>query len=150
MSRSSRNVLVIVAAIAVAAAAFLLLRPDDDEPAPSPTPATTSPVTATQPAATTPRPTATTDNKPQVFVIRTKAGAPVGEPASVDVEKGDTVRIDVTSDVDEEVHVHGYDISKAVAAGRRARLRFPATIDGRFEIEFHESGEKIGELTVNP
>lgn len=150
MSRTSRNVFVIVVAVAVAAAAFLLLRPDDDEPTPAQTPTTTAPVTTPAPTAATPAPTATTDNTPKVFLIRTKGGAPVGEVSSVEAKKGDTVRIDVTSNVDEKVHVHGYDIEKAVAAGRRARLRFPATIDGRFEIEFHESGEKIGELTVNP
>ena len=56
----------------------------------------------------------------------------------------------MTSDIAEEVHVHGYDREAAIPAGGRAKLRFPATIDGRFEIELHGSGQQIAELTVNP
>ncbi len=153
MSPAARNVLLVVAALVVAGAGFVLLRPDDDEQAAVRSTTAPAPVTTAAPAPTTtstaPKTTATT-NTPQIDVIRTVNGAPLGGPAEVKVKKGETVRIDVTSNVDDEVHVHGYDIEATAAAGRRARLRFPATIEGRFEIEFHGSGETIGELTVNP
>ena len=70
------------------------------------------------------------------------------ERASVD--EGEQVVLVVRSDVADEVHVHGYDISRDVAAGGTARIRFRATIPGRFEVELEERGVQIAELTVNP
>ena len=60
-------------------------------------------------------------------------------------------RVDVlgTSAVGDEVHVHGYDLSRDVAPGAPARIAFPATIPGRFEIELEDRGVQIAELTVN-
>jgi hypothetical protein len=60
------------------------------------------------------------------------------------------VRFTVTSDVAEEVHVHGYDILKEVAPGAPARFRFEATFEGIFEVELERSGEPILELRVEP
>ena len=136
----------------IAAGAFVALRPDDDDDAAS-APAAATTTTVTTPAATTTTPAATTPApkpKPKAVVIRTAQGAPLAGVRKVEVDKGDTVRIDVTSDVAEEVHVHGYDREVAIPAGGRAKVRFPASIDGRFEIELHGSGAQIGELTVNP
>ena len=56
----------------------------------------------------------------------------------------------VRSPVDEEVHVHGYDIKKDVKAGQTAAMVFKATIDGIFEIEFEHSAKQIAELRVDP
>ena len=79
-----------------------------------------------------------------------RGGEPVGGIQKVDAKRNAQVRIEVTSDVDEQVHLHGYDIEERIPAGGRARLAFKAGIAGRFEIELHESGRQIGELTVNP
>ena len=54
------------------------------------------------------------------------------------------------SDVDEEVHVHGYDIAKDHRRGKTITMSFKATIPGIFEIEFEHAGEQIGELKVEP
>ena len=56
----------------------------------------------------------------------------------------------VTSDVADEVHLHGYDISRDVAAGGTARIAFRATIPGRFEVELEDRGVQIADMTVEP
>jgi hypothetical protein len=53
-----------------------------------------------------------------VQVVRYRGGKAVGGTARLRFEKGETVRFAIVSDVDEEVHVHGYDVVKAVPAGK--------------------------------
>ena len=149
MSSSARNALLVVAALALAVGAFLVLNPGDDDES-APTTATTVTATATDTGTTTRTTTTTTVTPPAVKLIVTRGGEPVGGVQKVEVSKGDSAEIDVTSDVDEQVHMHGYDIEESIPAGGRAKLRFKADIPGRFEIELHESGRQIGELTVNP
>ncbi len=66
------------------------------------------------------------------------------------VQKGDRVVLVVTSDVADHVHLHGYDIMRDVAAGGTARIRFRATVPGRFEVELEDRGAQIADLTVEP
>ena len=51
---------------------------------------------------------------------------------SIEVAKGDTVRIVVSSDVEDEIHLHGYDITRNVAPGSRARFSFAANAEPRY------------------
>ena len=53
-------------------------------------------------------------------------------------------------DTADEVHVHGFDVTKAVPAGGTALLSFDANLEGRFEVELHGSGAQIAELEVSP
>ncbi len=87
---------------------------------------------------------------PTVVRITVQDGVPAGGIVRETVDKGDRVVLVVTSDVADEVHVHGYDISRDVAAGGRARIAFKATIPGRFEVELEERRVPIAELTVRP
>jgi hypothetical protein len=82
--------------------------------------------------------------------ISVKGGKPVGGIADITVSKGDRVRFAVTSDVADEVHVHGYDFMKDVAAGGTVRFDFSAKIDGSFEIELENRQEQIASLKVEP
>jgi hypothetical protein len=97
--------------------------------------------------------TTTTRGKPKPpgpVKIVIKNGRPVGGIAKITVNKGDRVRFDVTSDVADEVHVHGYDFHKDVAKGGTVSFDFPAKIDGEFEAELEGRKEQIVALTVNP
>ena len=58
------------------------------------------------------------------------------------------VEIAITSDVAEEVHVHGYNIRRAIEAGVTTTMRFPADIPGVFEVELEDSRVPLFELTV--
>jgi hypothetical protein len=51
----------------------------------------------------------------------------------VEVYLGQPVRLVVSSNVADEVHVHGYDKTADVPAGGTAVIEFPATIPGVFE-----------------
>lgn len=73
-----------------------------------------------------------------------------GKVAKISVDKGEQVRFRVRSKEAEELHIHGYDISKDLEAGKTTTVSFVATIDGVFEIELEGAGEQVAELTVNP
>jgi FtsP/CotA-like multicopper oxidase with cupredoxin domain len=66
----------------------------------------------------------------------------------VRVDRGATVRIRVQADRDEEVHVHGYDLSRPVAPGRPAVIEFTADAPGVFEVELEEASLRLFELQV--
>jgi hypothetical protein len=82
--------------------------------------------------------------------IQIVAGKPVGGIRKFKVNKGDRVRFAVTSDVADEIHVHGYDFMKDVKAGGTVRFDFPAKIDGSFVIELEKRKEQIASLEVQP
>jgi hypothetical protein len=88
--------------------------------------------------------------QPKVTQIRVVNGKPVGGITKIDVNKGDRVRFTVTSDVADEIHVHGYDFMKDVPKGGSISFNFPATIAGAFEIELEGRKEQIAALKVEP
>lgn len=57
------------------------------------------------------------------------------------VEKGDAVRVRVTSDAPGELHLHGYELAATVAPGAAAELSFTARATGRYRFEWHRAGE---------
>lgn len=64
------------------------------------------------------------------------------------VDLGSEITLEVTSDVAEHVHVHGYDLFADVAPDAPAMLTFTADVPGLFEIEFEDSVTFIAELEV--
>jgi hypothetical protein len=88
--------------------------------------------------------------KPVVPAIVVRDGAPVGGVQELSFEAGERIRFDVRSDSADELHVHGYDVERALPAGRTVRVDFPASIEGLFEAELHGSGEQIAELRIEP
>ena len=77
-------------------------------------------------------------------------GKPQGGVQKLEYKKGDRIQFTVTSDVADEIHVHGYDLKKDVPAGGTVRFSFPASIEGVFEAELEGRKEQIAQLTVNP
>ncbi len=77
-------------------------------------------------------------------------GEPVGGVQELEYQAGEEVRFTVRSDVADEIHVHGYDLMKDVAAGGAVSFSFPADIEGIFEVELEGRKEQIAELRVNP
>jgi hypothetical protein len=57
--------------------------------------------------------------------------------------------VSVTSDVDDELHLHAYDAIVHLHAGGIATLLVEVTIPGVFEAELHEAGYRIFELQVS-
>ena len=114
---------------------------DDDGPAGT---STTETTTTTQVTTTTETPPA----RPTTISIVVVDGAPKGGIVREKVKKGDRVVLVVTSDVADEVHLHGYDVTRDVVPGKPARLPFKATIPGRFEVELEDRGVQIADITV--
>ena len=65
-------------------------------------------------------------------------------------QRGREVVIVVNSDVADQVHLHGYDLTADVAPGAPGTIRFTADAPGRFEIELEDRGLQIAELEVRP
>jgi hypothetical protein len=62
---------------------------------------------------------------------------------------GDVVEIQIMSEIDDDLHVHGYDRYVELVSGETATLSFDALIPGVFEIELEGSGRQVIELTVS-
>ena len=164
MNNAARAAWIAIGVVLVAAL-FLLLRPDAAEDGAGTTAATiatgpapptgTLPTTApleTQPSPTQPAPTQTQPEPTAVNArIEVVGGRPAGgRPKRLRVTQGRTLLLTVTSDVADEVHVHGYDIARPVSRGRPTRIRFVASTTGRFEIELERTHVLIAELEVRP
>ncbi len=67
----------------------------------------------------------------------------------VEVPLGSVVALQVTSDVADEVHLHGYDFFADVAPGEIGMLVFEASIPGLFEAELEGSGTLLAEIQVS-
>jgi len=76
-------------------------------------------------------------------------GKASGDTGRVPVAAGTAVTLVVTSDVADEVHVHGYDIEKELTPGTPATLRFDATVAGVFEVELHHADTVLLRLQVS-
>jgi heme/copper-type cytochrome/quinol oxidase subunit 2 len=71
-----------------------------------------------------------------------------GDTGRVTVPAGEQVTLAVTSDVADEVHVHGYDLTAEMVPGEPEELTFTATIPGVFEVELHDAGTLLLSLQV--
>ena len=142
------RLLIGLGALAALVVLFLVFRPggdDDGQAAP-----TTTAATATESTGTTTEAATTAAPKAVQVVVRVRGGKPVDGIVRAQAKKGDPVVVIVGSDVADEVHVHGYDLMADVAPGKPVRIRFDATLTGRFEIELENRGEQIAQLTVLP
>ena len=117
---------------------------DDDSPTvTSDTPATTSaPTTAGGSPATTAASVGT------VVAVTVRGGSVVEGGSRQRATLNQSVTVRVTSDVADEVHVHGYNKTFQVAAGQRGEVTFVANIPGVFEVEFEKSHKLLFTLEV--
>lgn len=101
---------------------------------------------------TTPRPPSAPPPPTQADLVSVvvRDGKPVGGVKRARVKKGRPVLVRVRSNVADEIHIHGYDISREVGAGGRVEIPFTATIVGVFEVELEERHVPIGEIEVRP
>ena len=141
--------------VAVVVALFVVFARGDDDSGDGGTSTTATATTETTPTtpgevgATTPA-APEEPAQPEIERIVVRNGKPVGGVQRIEFDSGDRVRFAVQSDVADEVHVHGYDISEDVAAGGSVRFSFPGDIEGVFEVELEGRGEQIAELRVSP
>jgi hypothetical protein len=146
MSRGQRFTFLAIAVV-IAVVAFVVLADTSEDDGGSQTAATATP-TATETAAPTeaePAETATPTPTPKPPPLLT-----AGNARELTFTEGERIRFRVRSDVPEEIHVHCYDITREVPAGRTITVSFEASITGICEVELHNSGEQIASLRVEP
>jgi FtsP/CotA-like multicopper oxidase with cupredoxin domain len=159
MTRNTRLALV-AAVVVIAVVAFVIAKPGDDGDTTADrgaAPATTGKTSAeptddggqneTQPTARQP--------EPAVTRIAIAGQRRRGAVKTITVQKGDRVRIVVTADAPNLIHLHGYDIEEEAAPGRPARFDFKANLEGEFELESHTFSDAgleaaLGRLRVEP
>ena len=88
---------------------------------------------------------------PQIVTINvTVTGGTSMKPPDLSAHHNDTVTINITSDTDGEVHLHGYDIAFEAKAGQVVSQTFKAVNTGDFPIEWESTSTELGHLIVNP
>ena len=114
----------------------------------SPTPVEASSPTA--PPAAGPTEGQAVDEEPAAKIIDLTVadGKVSGDTGRVPVELGSRVRVVITSDTTDEIHVHGYDLHEDTAPGRPSTLEFVADQPGVFEVELEESRVLLTRLQV--
>ena len=75
-------------------------------------------------------------------------GEVTGTTGREQVAVGERVVLRITSDVADELHVHGYDLQRALPAGVPVEIPLHATISGGFEVELHDAGRPLFQLRV--
>ena len=145
MSGRQRFTFLAIAALIAFVAVVVLADSSEDDSEPSQTAATataTPTPTESAPASAEETPTPTPTPKPLPLLQS-------GKVTELEFTEGETIWFRVRSQEPEEIHVHCYDITRDVPAGRTVTVSFKASITGICEVEFHNSGEPIGELKVN-
>jgi cytochrome c oxidase assembly protein Cox11 len=80
----------------------------------------------------------------------TVTGGSSMKPSQLSVNQNDTVTINITSDMDGEVHLHGYDIAFDTKAGQVVSHTFKAVNSGDWPMEWESTSTPLGDLKVNP
>lgn len=145
--RGQQRWLILAGAVAAVIVLFVVLRNGADNES-NTTTATTA--TTGKTANSTPDETTTAPAQPTIVEAVVRDGKVVGGPQVHDLAFKKPVVVVVTSDVADEVHVHGYDLMKDVAAGATVKIGFVANLSGRFEFELEGAHLRLGELSVAP
>jgi FtsP/CotA-like multicopper oxidase with cupredoxin domain len=147
MTRGQRLTFLGIAALIAVVAVILLASGGDetDQAANSAQTATPTPTASAADAEETPTPTPTPTATPKPPPL-----LQAGKVRTLTFDQGDTVRFRVRNDTAEEVHIHGYDITKELEPNKTETVSFKATITGIFEIELEGSATQLAELKVEP
>jgi len=109
----------------------------------APAPTESAPAAPSESAAAAP-----TDSAVKEITVTVASRKVTPPPGRIEVTKGQTVRITVTSDAADEAHLHGYDKEAGLKPGTPASIEFVADETGLFEMETHESGLQLFQLVV--
>ncbi|HET6310697.1 MAG TPA: hypothetical protein VFH00_06795 [Candidatus Nitrosotalea sp.] len=80
----------------------------------------------------------------------TVIGGKTMNPPDLAAHQNDTVTVNVTSDTDGEVHLHGYDLIFNAKKGQTVSKTFKADKSGSYPIEWESTSTELGQLVVSP
>ncbi|MET0566305.1 MAG: hypothetical protein ABW021_07675 [Acidimicrobiia bacterium] len=118
-------------------------------PSTIPTTPTTVPTTTTTTIAATTSTVGETTTTGQEIDVIVDAGE-VSGPGRFTFTVGDPVSIWMLSDVDAEIHVHGYDLFFEAMAGVPIEIALTADVPGIWEVELEETHVPLFVLEVTP
>jgi hypothetical protein len=87
---------------------------------------------------------------PTVRIIKVKVagGKASGDTGRVTVPLGTPIVLSVTTDVADDIHVHGYNRKATVPAGATGSLTFTASTVGLFDVKLENSKLELVQLQV--
>jgi hypothetical protein len=115
--------------------------PTASSPVPSPVLASDRPTTVASAVAS--------DAAQQTIALTVSGGKVTGQTGRVEVALGTRLRITVTSDVADEVHVHVYDLKQDVSPGAPTSLEFIADKPGQIAVELEKAKLTLTRLLVS-
>ena len=93
-------------------------------------------------------PPVTTSDSTRTITVEVRGRTVTPKPGTVEVEAGEPVRLVITSDRANEVHLHGVEIEKALPAGEAVTITFTPREQGVFEVETHDPQLVLLKLAV--
>ena len=137
-----------VAACALAVLAVTACGSEDDTPDAAGAPTVTVTPTSDAGASSQTPSASTTPDDAQAVSLTVSGGEVSGDTGRVEVSRGTRVRLSITSDAADEVHVHGFELTRPVSPGQSTQIEFVADRTGVFEVELHDAGLVLTRLQV--
>ena len=89
------------------------------------------------------------DSAQQTLSLTVAHGKVTGDTGRVKVALGTRVRITVTSDVADEIHVHTYDLTQEISANQPGSVEFVADKPGIIEVELEHAKLPLTHLAIS-
>jgi hypothetical protein len=89
------------------------------------------------------------DTAQQTIALTVSGGKVTGQTGRVKVALGTRLRITVTADVADEVHVHVYDLKQEISANAPASIEFVANKPGQIEVELEKAKLTLTRLLIS-
>ena len=70
-------------------------------------------------------------------------------PSTVELGIGETLTLTVTSDHEDQLHVHGFDVEKALPAGTPVSVELTGKTPGVYEVETHHPELRLLKVAVS-
>ena len=115
--------------------------------APQATPPDSSPATHSTAAE---QPAVQAQASPRRFEIGVGENGRNSGPEVIRVSQGEDVELLIHAEIEDQLHLHGYDLQADLQPGQTTRLRFVAELSGRFDYEIHRRHLTIGFIEVMP
>ncbi len=144
MNRGSGPLLLVLGA-ALLVGLFVWLKPPEPAVPPAAAVAVDPPAIETLEVATY-----TDDSGAQRIEWTIRNGQRIAGPELVSIKAGTLLILRATSDMRDELHLHGYDLQAELNPGEAGTLTFSAEHSGRYELELHSNHQVLAVLEVQP